>query len=153
MDNSAKSPEVGTQIRTSNWNWIIGILLLLTGLGVVGGLPLLGTLFIIVGIVLLPPIVRKIKEKYGYSLFIDFSFKPKLSFICTNCENVTDSVKKRKGSGWIELILWFFFLLPGIIYSIWRRSNRDIICPHCKQISLVPIDSPAGKKILLKNNK
>jgi hypothetical protein len=43
-----------------------------------------------------------------------------------------------KGNGWIELILWLCYIVPGLIYSIWRRSGEPSVCPTCKSETLKP---------------
>lgn len=43
-----------------------------------------------------------------------------------------------KGSRWIELFLYLFFLIPGVVYSIWRRSQAPNVCPMCRAAALVP---------------
>jgi hypothetical protein len=53
-----------------------------------------------------------------------------------------------KGSILIELLLLCFFIVPGIIYSIWRLNTRQKICPKCKNPSMIPSDSPVGAKLL-----
>jgi len=37
---------------------------------------------------------------------------------------VGDTKRNMKGSILTELVLWFFFLVPGLIYSIWRHKYR-----------------------------
>jgi hypothetical protein len=50
-----------------------------------------------------------------------------------------------RGSGLVELALWFT-LVGGLIYSIWRRSSSfKLVCPVCKAATVVPIDSKAAK--------
>jgi len=44
------------------------------------------------------------------------------------------------GSFAIEVVLWLFFLLPGLIYSIWRLSARHKACPKCGEKSPIPIE-------------
>lgn len=39
-------------------------------------------------------------------------------------------------------------IVPGLIYSVWRRSNRSVICPSCKQLTLVPTNTPVGQALL-----
>jgi len=46
-----------------------------------------------------------------------------------------------KGNGWIELVLYLFYIIPGIIYSIWRRSGEPNVCPLCKAAGLVPVSA------------
>ncbi len=57
-------------------------------------------------------------------------------YYCTSCSSSTNDAQL-KGSGWIEIILWLCYLIPGIIYSIWRRSGNRTVCPKCSQSTLV----------------
>ncbi len=68
--------------------------------------------------------------------------------ICKECGYVGKSKKITKGSIFIEIILWLFFLIPGLIYSIWRLTTRCDSCPKCKHKTVIPIDSPIGEKLL-----
>jgi hypothetical protein len=58
-------------------------------------------------------------------------------YYCNSCGNYS-STAMRKGSGWIEFILYLCFLIPGILYSIWRRSGSPNVCPICRLAGLVP---------------
>lgn len=49
----------------------------------------------------------------------------------------------------VELLLWFFFCLPGLIYSIWRLSAHFEHCRHCGGNSCVPLDSPRGYQLYI----
>jgi len=69
--------------------------------------------------------------------------------ICSACGQVGEGKTKIKGNGLIEVILWLCFIIPGIIYSIWRSSSRHKICSACGATNLIPIDSPIGKKLLV----
>lgn len=69
------------------------------------------------------------------------------NLICTLCGYSGEVGQKNKGNGLIELILWFFFLVPGFIYSIWRRADKKSICPKCKGTVMIPIDTPKGQKL------
>jgi hypothetical protein len=68
--------------------------------------------------------------------------------ICPNCGKRGAPSKATKGSIWIELLLWCCFLVPGLIYSIWRLSSRQLVCPDCKQAGMISEDSPRGQKLL-----
>jgi len=57
-------------------------------------------------------------------------------FYCTSCSNKTRS-PKMKGNGWIELVLWLCYIIPGLIYSIWRRSGSPSVCPTCHKETLI----------------
>lgn len=72
----------------------------------------------------------------------------KQQVVCTNCGYTGVASKENKGNVLIEIILWICFFIPGLIYSIWRRSDKKVICPKCKQSTLVPVDSPVGQKMI-----
>lgn len=36
-----------------------------------------------------------------------------------------------EGSMAAEILLWLCFVVPGLIYSVWRLSNRYKACPRC----------------------
>ena len=67
--------------------------------------------------------------------------------ICQDCGTTGVPKKVTKGSIWIEIILWLCFLIPGLIYSIWRLTTRYDACPKCKSKSIIPTDSPKGKEL------
>jgi len=58
---------------------------------------------------------------------------------CTMCEYVGKEKTHTKGSIVIELILWIFFIIPGLVYSIWRLTSREKVCPNCGHNSMIPI--------------
>lgn len=67
--------------------------------------------------------------------------------ICTQCGIIGKPVKIVKGSFLIEVILWLFMCLPGVIYSIWRLTSKYEACPQCRGASMIPLNSPRGKKL------
>lgn len=69
-------------------------------------------------------------------------------FLCTACGYAGKRKKMVKGSIGIELVLWLFFLIPGLIYSLWRLSNVYYICPSCQAQNIIPVTSPLAKKFL-----
>jgi hypothetical protein len=73
--------------------------------------------------------------------------------ICSSCGHVGSSKTAIKGNGLIELILWLCFLVPGIIYSVWRSSSRYKTCSVCGSTNLVPLDTPIGRKMLADQGK
>lgn len=48
----------------------------------------------------------------------------------------------------MELLLWFLFLVPGLLYSHWRHTSRKETCQQCGGTDLVPAHSPVGRQIL-----
>jgi hypothetical protein len=67
--------------------------------------------------------------------------------ICATCGTRGTPTQRDKGSGLIELVLWLCFIIPGILYSIWRRSGLSNCCRSCGSGDIIPIDSPRGRKL------
>jgi hypothetical protein len=70
-----------------------------------------------------------------------------MSKICSTCGTTGKSKRVTKGSMLMEILLWCCFLVPGLIYSIWRLTTRHDACPACGSVHMVPLNSPAGKKM------
>ena len=68
--------------------------------------------------------------------------------VCTVCEHVGPSRMQTRGSMGVEVCLWLCFLLPGIVYSLWRRSTRAPVCRVCGSSALVPSNSWVGQRII-----
>lgn len=73
-------------------------------------------------------------------------------FICTTCGTVGNPKKIIKGNILLEVFLWLFFIVPGIIYSIWRSATKYDGCSVCKSKLIIPVSSPAGQKLLAEQN-
>lgn len=73
--------------------------------------------------------------------------------ICSACGHIGSSKTAVKGNILIELILWLCFIIPGIIYSLWRSSSRYKKCTVCGSTNLIPLDSPNGMKLLADQGK
>lgn len=67
--------------------------------------------------------------------------------ICTACGALGDMRIHTRGSLWIEIVLWLTFIVPGLVYSIWRMTTRDRVCGSCGSAQLITIGSPVGKKL------
>jgi hypothetical protein len=72
---------------------------------------------------------------------------------CPNCGSVGYPRLRKLGSTWVEVLLWLSFLLPGIVYSIWRASSKQLVCPKCEYPGTIPLDSPIAKAALGKMQK
>jgi hypothetical protein len=68
--------------------------------------------------------------------------------ICTTCGYVGFPKSYIKGNLGTELLLWCFFIVPGMIYSVWRFTTRYHGCPICKNATMIPIETPMGQKLL-----
>lgn len=69
-----------------------------------------------------------------------------LSF-CVMCGHEGRGTYRTKGSILIEIVLWLLFIIPGVIYSIWRVTTRAPVCRACGSDRLVPPDSPVARKM------
>lgn len=67
--------------------------------------------------------------------------------VCSLCGHLGKAKKKLDGSVLIEIILWLFMILPGLIYSLWRWSTSHETCRSCGSRTLLPADSPRGRRI------
>lgn len=71
--------------------------------------------------------------------------------LCTTCGHVGDPDRVTRGSFWIEILLWLLFIVPGLIYSVWRQSSKFDGCAKCGSTSLIPVDSPVAKQFIQVN--
>jgi hypothetical protein len=67
--------------------------------------------------------------------------------ICTKCEHQGPGLRQTRGHFALEVVLWLLFIVPGLIYSIWRLTTRRVVCARCSSPELVPIDTPAGRRL------
>ena len=68
--------------------------------------------------------------------------------VCTVCRYVGKPKRMTKGSFGLEAALWLLFIVPGLIYSIWRLTSRYDGCPKCKNQSMIPTDTPMGQELI-----
>ena len=64
---------------------------------------------------------------------------------CTACGTEGRGKTKTRGSLLIEVVLWICFLVPGLIYSLWRHSSKHKVCGACGAAALVPLNSPVAR--------
>lgn len=69
--------------------------------------------------------------------------------ICRNCQTVGKPRKSMPGNPAIEIALWLCFIIPGLVYSMWRRSKAKVECAKCgRDDTLLPLKSPMGQQLL-----
>jgi len=71
--------------------------------------------------------------------------------VCKECGTTGSADRVTRGSLLIEIVLWLCFLVPGIIYSLWRMTTRYDACRVCGSAHVVPLDSPVGARIAAEN--
>ena len=70
------------------------------------------------------------------------------AMICRTCGFRGYPITIKKGSNSTEILLWIFtFLIFGFLYSLWRLSTQQEVCPKCQQPGMVPADSPVGREL------
>lgn len=69
-------------------------------------------------------------------------FSKKRRMFCTTCGHEGEVRKELRGNFLIELLLWLFFLAPGLVYSVWRFASRRHRCPLCEAENMIPASSP-----------
>lgn len=76
--------------------------------------------------------------------------------ICASCYYQGEPKTITRGSFAIELVLWIFFfwafLIPPLVYSIWRLTTRAKVCPKCGQATLISENSPRGIELTKKHS-
>lgn len=72
---------------------------------------------------------------------------PRYTRICKQCGTLNNNGDALPGSGWIELVLWLCYIVPGVIYSIWRRTKRNAACVACSSRELVQVGTPVGAEL------
>lgn len=73
--------------------------------------------------------------------------RPGRAVACRSCEHVGPGRRHTRGHILIEIILWLCFLVPGLIYTIWRLTTRADVCAVCGSHDVIPADTPAGRRI------
>ena len=87
-------------------------------------------------------------------------------YVCTSCGKMLDIedynesqilAKSKIGCFfWLVIIIFgaTLVLIPVLIllYYIWKRQQPESVCPYClSKNSIIPADTPIGKKILKEN--
>lgn len=68
-------------------------------------------------------------------------------YICKSCGTLQGIQSSIPGHLLIEIILWCCGLVPGLIYTVWRRSSKYAKCSVCSSKEIVPLNSPMGRKL------
>jgi DNA-directed RNA polymerase subunit RPC12/RpoP len=92
--------------------------------------------------------LKKVNGKYLCKLCVE-NPSGKLRYYCNSCEAPKPNALM-KGNGWIEFVLYFCALWPGVMYSLWRRIGPLNVCVDCRSAKLVPAHvkkhTPVGSK-------
>lgn len=70
-----------------------------------------------------------------------------MKLVCKDCGTVGEPKTVARGSMAVEIVLWLCFIVPGLIYSVWRLGSKHDTCSACGSEKLVPIETPAGRQL------
>lgn len=70
------------------------------------------------------------------------------TMICAACGTRCDPATAYKGSLGVEIVLWLCFIVPGLIYSLWRLSSKRRACPTCGSTDVIPVSTPRGQEFV-----
>jgi hypothetical protein len=71
--------------------------------------------------------------------------------LCTRCGETAAPDSRVAGSDRLELALWLVFLVPGLLYCVWRHLQRRRTCPACGSSDLIR-ESRASRSRDLQND-
>ena len=58
-------------------------------------------------------------------------------YVCMECSCQRDPIWVKRGWLIVEIVMWLLYVLPGVIYSIWRRVRKQQVCPNCLNPTMV----------------
>lgn len=67
---------------------------------------------------------------------------------CRHCGYEGPAEPYAPGKTWLEGVFWIAFLVPGLIYSMWRLFGRKYLCPACKAAD-GHVSVPVGRRIAM----
>ena len=70
-----------------------------------------------------------------------------MKLVCKNCGTIGEPKTVARGSMAVEIVLWLCFIVPGLIYSVWRLGSKHDACRACGSDQLVPSGTPAGRQL------
>ncbi len=68
-------------------------------------------------------------------------------YVCASCGYKEKPLNYKKGSWKVEIILWICFLVPGLLYSIWRSYTAIKVCPLCKTATMISTKTAHGQRL------
>jgi len=68
--------------------------------------------------------------------------------LCTQCGTIRSPKRVTPGSGWITFVLLLFFIVPGLIYWIWRHTSTYSVCAQCGSKNVIPPRTPLAQDMI-----
>jgi hypothetical protein len=64
---------------------------------------------------------------------------------CLDCGFVGEPESNTPGTASTEVLLWFLLVVPGAVYSLWRRVTRYQGCQQCGSRYIVAVESAVAR--------
>lgn len=74
---------------------------------------------------------------------------PDVTVRCAKCGYHGPAEPRAPGKLWLEAVFWIAFMIPGVVYSIWRLFWRKYLCPQCKSADQQVVIAPARRVAML----
>ena len=58
--------------------------------------------------------------------------------ICGDCKATFEVETGKRGSGFVEMLLWTTLVIPGFFYGLWRKRKPKKFCDYCGSSFLLP---------------
>jgi len=97
-----------------------------------------------------PWVIRPSSQMLRSTIGVGITRYSKKTLVSPDCGNVGRMVSITKGSFLIETIIWLMFLIPRVLYSVWRFSTRIKGCSLCGSQHRIPVFSMRGQTLLTK---
>ena len=69
-------------------------------------------------------------------------------YVCTACCCTDKPIKYRRGRNKREILLWICFIVPGLLYTIWRNTSTILACPRCETTTMISTKTPHGQRLI-----
>lgn len=76
--------------------------------------------------------------------------KAREQHVCTKCGHVGYPEMVSPGNGCVALLLFAFFIIPGVIYVAWMMTSEKLVfCRKCGgKNTMIPAESERGRQLL-----
>ena len=69
-------------------------------------------------------------------------------YICIHCGTKGLPVLVPRGHVYVEVFLWLCLVVPGVVYTLWRRLRKQEVCPECLYPEMISVYSPKARQMM-----